>query len=194
MGYTHYYYQAQHMDPERFARFSQDIHVMLSKADIPLTYLEEQEEGRWDDSDGFIANNEMVHFNGKGEDSHETFMILLNKEPQEWQSPRDDGLIFECTKTAYKPYDKYVVAALILAKIHFEDDIAISSDGEFPEDHLEGLAIVNSLFDYDVSFGDIVTHDEEKGSWVYMNNNIIVGQNPYTAVTMDEFEKAIDNI
>jgi len=53
-------------------------------------------------------------------------------------------MCFWFCKTARKPYDKYVVATLILFKYYFGDKVELSSDGTSEEWH-EGWELVEEL-------------------------------------------------
>jgi len=107
----------------------------LTNADVPFTYYKND-----NDIDGFEVTKDLVNFNGKGDDSHETFYF---KRVEDIKSHDEGTKIFNFCKTAYKPYDKYVTACLILAKCYFKDDILVSSDGEL-EDWQEGKALVEN--------------------------------------------------
>ena len=62
-----------------------------------------------------------------GDCSHETFSIMCNSD----SSPdKETGYVFDCTKTAYKPYDLAVNVCLVIAKHYLNDDIVILSDGD----------------------------------------------------------------
>lgn len=69
-----------------------------------------------------------------GDCSYETFDFprAMSKSDIEWQSARDrsDGLYFNCTKTAFRPYDVAVTAFLIIAKHYIGDDLRVTSDGK----------------------------------------------------------------
>ncbi len=67
-----------------------------------------------------------------GDCSHETFSLeRTHTIPDYKQSRLEEGkLIFECTKTAYKPYDLAVNVALIIASHRLGNQIKIGSDGE----------------------------------------------------------------
>jgi len=64
-----------------------------------------------------------------GDCSHESFVLERILKPGEWQKP-EAGKYFEFCKTAYKPYDLAVTAALIIAQHHLGNLIVVSSDGE----------------------------------------------------------------
>lgn len=55
-------------------------------------------------------------------------------------------MAFGFCKTAQKPYDKYVVACLIIAKSIFGKDVTISSDGDL-EEWQEGKALAEQAMD-----------------------------------------------
>jgi hypothetical protein len=81
---------------------------------------------------------DMVHicFNGKGEASHETFMISRGK------------IEFEFCKTAQKPYDIVVCAALIILNHHIPT-LIVSSDGD-GEDWKEAIELCKQTLGYGV--------------------------------------------
>jgi len=141
LGYTHYWYRKPELDSQAFKLFAKDMNRLLFESRIPVTYC----DNRWNDVDGFEANQDRVNFNGKGEDSHETFLIERVSE-EKFQQFDDNGLLFSFTKTAYKPYDILVVAGLILGQFHFgKQAFKISSDGEV-SDWQVGLKLVNDTF------------------------------------------------
>jgi len=69
-----------------------------------------------------------------GDCSHETFYLPRAIRPEELGpvlgEPDKFGRYFDFCKTAYKPYDLAVTAALVIAKHHLGDAILVSSDGE----------------------------------------------------------------
>lgn len=122
MGYTQYWRKPNGLDREKFKLYAADVAQLIKGADI-LQYESNKAEPP-------EVSIEMVHFNGIGDDGHETFLM----------SPEAEDFSF--CKTARKPYDQYVTACLILAKIHFGDAIQVSSDGDY-EDWKEGEKLVN---------------------------------------------------
>jgi len=113
MGYTHYFTKAgtskgDSLCFEMFARGARTIIDYAKKYDhIKIGELE--------------ISDEVVRFNGVGEDSHETFYWSINS----------DG--FDFCKTARKPYDAVVTACLIHLKDVYGDLVDIGSDGSWSE-------------------------------------------------------------
>jgi hypothetical protein len=94
-----------------------------------------------------------------GDCSHETF-ALEQKQAQEAISRSEEinkrlgqkkELIFQFTKTAFKPYDLAVNVCLIIAKHYFKDQIKVSSDGEM-ENWEEGKQLVQHFLGYGKDF------------------------------------------
>lgn len=75
------------------------------------------------------VTNNLIRFNGIGEKGHETFYFSRTKE--------EDSPVWFC-KTARKPYDALVVAALCILKKHFGNRIRVSSDGDWKTEWLNG--------------------------------------------------------
>ena len=105
MGYTRYWKSNKEvLSDEKFKNFSHVCRLAIDCMGIPL--------------DDVIINDNVVRFNGVGDDAHETFVF----------SKKING--FNFCKTQRKPYDELVCACLDFAKIIFKDDITTSSDGE----------------------------------------------------------------
>jgi hypothetical protein len=66
-----------------------------------------------------------------GDCSHETFSFPneAHFERAIEREGKEKGKYFDCTKTAYKPYDLAVNCFLIIAKHHLKDKILVHSDG-----------------------------------------------------------------
>jgi len=147
MGYTHYYRRKPQLPKKEFEAFIDDVFKMFSKANLPLNVK--------------AINPKLLHFNGVGDNAHEDVYIGIKEEKQEYEN-QDDPLVFGFCKTAMKPYDKYVVAVLILAKYHFApEDFKISSDGN-ASDWEAGKNIVNKLFGYGCSFDKVASSEDIK--------------------------------
>lgn len=122
MGYTHYWEKPNGLKNSKFLDYINDLRE-VTKGSEDILQLE------YDEAKPIEISTEAVSFNGIGDDGHETFYLTPDAED------------FAFCKTACKPYDTYVVAALILAKYHFEDAIEVSSDGCKGEWE-EGLALL----------------------------------------------------
>jgi hypothetical protein len=122
MGYTHYWRRKPTLDSNNFLDFSKDIIKIVQGVGMLLAY-EYDEPTRPPQIDG-----DLIRFNGVGKDGHETFYFEREANTK-YQKPGENE-IFSFCKTAQKPYDLMVTAALIAAKHHFGIDIKVSSDGE----------------------------------------------------------------
>ena len=95
-----------------------------------------------------------------GDCSHESFCLLQKLSDSIWK--QDDlkvgESIFQCTKTAYKPYDLAVNICLIIAKEHLGETIRIKSDGIL-EHWQEAIHLCQHFLEYGQDFeldeGDI---------------------------------------
>jgi hypothetical protein len=161
MGYTHYWHRPKVLDLARFRRFREDMARLLAHlprhSDSAGGYFADRalivrgSDGKGDP----IVTDELVSFNGDatfagdsgdGDDvdmSHETFHLPRVYEPQDWQRPDDCGRYFDFCKTARKPYDLAVTAALITLRHHFPE-VGVSSDG-VAADWTAGLALCRSV-------------------------------------------------
>ena len=89
-----------------------------------------------------------------GNCSHETFSLVqqMNDIPEHRQEEaKQNKRIFDCTKTAYKPYDLAVTACLIIAKHYLGNEIIISSDGELPQ-WKDAIGITEHFLNYGHDF------------------------------------------
>lgn len=116
----------------------------------------------------FIKNNTLA-FNGIGDNSHETFVMQQDLNPEQWEIDRageDNGLFFEFCKTARKPYDVMVCAALIIAKKRFGKYIKIASDGsDEPDMWQEAKEICQNTLGYGARF------DFRNGNGIFRRNS-----------------------
>jgi hypothetical protein len=126
MGYTHYWRKPKGLSEDKWAKYLKDVKKLLKGSRGVIQF--ESDENRCP------AINHYVRFNGIEEDGHETFVLCRDESD------------FDFCKTACKPYDKYVTACLILAKLHFGDEISISSDGD-REDWNEGHWLIHEKTD-----------------------------------------------
>ncbi len=88
-----------------------------------------------------------------GDCSYETFHLVRKRDPERDPKigPDRDGRFFGFTKTAYRPYDLAVTAALVVAKHHLGDDITVDSDGE-GRDWVEAVLLVENELGYGRDF------------------------------------------
>ena len=130
MGYTHYWYQTRDFTRDEWSVISSAVNSLIDATDVPL--------GNWEGSSGTVPDitPDWIRFNGIDEDSHETFALeRIKGAPEEYQSPTPGTFAF--CKTAAKPYDVIVVAALIIANHLAPGALSVSSDGDW-DDWLEG--------------------------------------------------------
>lgn len=136
MGYTHYYRTTPNIPSDKWAKLTTAVNKVLADQTIL------RQEFNMDEPP--MVNDEVIRFNGIGEDGHETFYLAKNDTPAEWSENQNE--VFNFCKTARKPYDKYVTAVLFLAKIHLTDDIRLGSDGYISE-WQNGVDLVNEKLD-----------------------------------------------
>lgn len=158
MGYTHYVRRPRELDLGLFRRFVRDVGVLLGHlppcTDTAGGYYKGHPllvRGPWG-SGAPLLSDHGVGFNGdasRGLD-HETFAVERFYRPQPWETPDLNGCHFSFCKTARKPYDLAVTAALLLLQQHFGSAVRVSSDGT-PEDWEPALALVGGLFGPDLA-------------------------------------------
>jgi hypothetical protein len=135
MGYTHYWDQSRDFTREEWSQIREDFEALLKDIQhvqgIPLA------NGRGEPGTSPEITDDQVWFNGVGDDGHETFASYRKRPPKEpWQSTRGNDFC----KTARKPYDLAVTAALCyLCTVPDPAAFTASSDG-YGRDWLEGLA------------------------------------------------------
>ena len=119
MGFTHYFKHSRNIPQVKWDTFVKDVKLTLvgSEKTIQLDY---------DDTKPPLIDKDAVIFNGI--EGCEDFYLTRKDQS-------------ELCKTARKPYDKYVVAVLMLAKMHFGTRIKFSSDGD-PDDLIEGQSLM----------------------------------------------------
>lgn len=115
MGYTHYFQQKKNITKTNWIRISQDVKKAIEIIQGMGIFLESNAET--DD----MVTSEYINFNGKGNDSYETFHITKKKEPFE---------TFNFCKTGKYPYDIAVVVTLLIINYHQPNAFDISSDGK----------------------------------------------------------------
>lgn len=136
MGYTHYW------GVKRSRKTAKKDQIQFEKACIAISKaLHTYQKTVSDDArlSGYSAHTKPgsyggIRFNGKGDLSHEDFSL------PEYFKENEGGFC----KTANKPYDTAVVAALILLKHYMGDAVGVSSDGDAAE-WLEGLRLAKTV-------------------------------------------------
>lgn len=123
MGYTHYWTHNEPFTDEEWNAIKADAAKVLEVCTVPLWHEYDEPDTKP------TIDDEAIFFNGTGDDGHETFVLEKN------------GNGFNFCKTAAKPYDRVVVAMLILAHKHAPDAMNISSDGG-AEDWEDGAGLV----------------------------------------------------
>lgn len=116
---------------------------LTEPSDMPF----EKTEGHW--FAGSLVSQRVApinHNTGLGSGSYETLFIERVKELQSYDEADENGLYFDCCKTAYRPYDLVVTAVLIALKHHFPK-VKLSSDGE-EKDWLDARFLCNNLLGY----------------------------------------------
>lgn len=125
MGFTRYIEIKEQIDPEKFKNYSLDCKTVCQEISNQFRI----KLASWDGTSEPDFTDTVVSFNGFGDDSCETFHFSVNSGPALGNS-------LEFVKTNRKPYDKHVLACLILAKYHFKDAVKISSDGDNNDDEI----------------------------------------------------------
>jgi len=130
MGYTHYFSQQKHPAPDQWQAIKEGFAALSAAATNAGQPFPIQRED--DNAAEPEIGDDRITFNGAGDDGHET--MLLERE----------GYGFQFCKTARKPYDRAVMALLILADQCAPGCWEIGSDGD-PEDWQPTLDWMNSL-------------------------------------------------
>lgn len=137
MGYTHYWYSRE-IPQENWDAIVKCIEHLFEKSPCKIQY-------EWDNGKPPVAGKSIIRFNGVGDEGHETF--YFERKPDENGSiVREDGVFAFC-KTARKPYDTVVCAALCIIKHYAGDYVKVRSDGEKSE-WAEGIALCKKLFKF----------------------------------------------
>lgn len=135
MGYSHYSYHTEPFSDTEWAILVDALDDLIGQAikdgidisaDDGTTSLSAHERlnRAWIRDFG---NGPVAFLNGSGQGAYETFCVAKNGNATASTSRNADG--FSSCKTAYKPYDAFVVAALIWIDSHYPDRLKVSSDG-----------------------------------------------------------------
>jgi len=137
MGYTHYW-KLPEIDEETWAKIQAASKEVV--AEVPNLQYE------FSDAGPPVVGPDIIRFNGKGQDGHETFYV---------ERANPGG--FNFCKTARKPYDEAVTAVLCIVGHHLtkegtlKDPYYISSDGYF-SDWGEGRELATKVLGEDLAF------------------------------------------
>lgn len=146
MGYTHYWSRPQTLPRDQFDAWRDDVLRMVLA--LPATtrsgggeYPDAPLMIRGPSTPEIINDGQLVAFNGAGTHNgrglhHEDFWFAIHAGEQ-------DAELSFC-KTAAKPYDLAVCAALCLAELHFRGAVTVESDGT-ADDWLEGAALAKRI-------------------------------------------------
>jgi len=125
MGYTRYYEVTGQIDSQKFEKYSEDCKVICDE----ITKQTGHRLANWEGEDDPEFTSDEVRFYGVGDNAHETFALSKNSKG------------FNFTKTQRKPYDRHVLACLLLAKEYFGENIRVSSDGDNDDVEVESLIL-----------------------------------------------------
>ena len=126
MGYTHYWTIHDITKPPMTSEIAQDIQKIILASDVPIG----DGCGAWDSKP--VLEPDQVVLNGIDDDSHDTLWYPPVFEGRRKLPPFSLGRDF--CKTAQKPYDVVVCAALVAIKHHQGDNVEIHSDGKFDDE------------------------------------------------------------
>jgi hypothetical protein len=127
IGYTHYFPQQRNFTTKEWIQLRDVVRSLIATTKVPLAYEADEPKRKP------LIDNDMIRFNGVGEDGHETFVIY-----------RFNDNSYNLCKTAQKPYDVIVTAILTLANTLAPGALKISSDGR-PEDWAAGVKLAGSV-------------------------------------------------
>jgi len=129
MGYTHYWASLKEHDLDTWKLFIEDAKKVIDSSLIPLQY-------DYETACKPVITNDLIHFNGVGDEGHETFVIYRANEEN-----------YGFCKTARKDYDVIVCACLILYEFHFPS-VHVKSDGDLSDNGwTRAFNLIEKLFD-----------------------------------------------
>jgi hypothetical protein len=131
MGFTHYWTQTRDFTPEQMGDIAGSIRKIIREAPCDIVGFDGAEGTKPE------LTKEHISFNGRDENSHETFYFEATRKAAYPGGTPGWGFC----KTARKPYDIVVVACLtfLAADYGFE----VSSDGDM-EDWEAGVALAEA--------------------------------------------------
>ena len=136
MGYMHYWTIHDITKPLMTSEIAQDIQKIILASDVPIG----DGCGAWDSKP--VLEHDQVVLNGIDDDGHDTLWYPPVFEGRRKLPPVFEGhrklppepLGRDFCKTAQKPYDVVVCAALLAIKHHQGDNVEIHSDGKFDDE------------------------------------------------------------
>lgn len=153
MGYTHYFPQRGEISTRRFKHIGEELKKLLDSRDsrVPPVAWEFDEP-----NEPAEIHDTLIRFNGIGEDGHETFYLPIKSKARGYESAPYEKYGFKFCKTARKPYDIVVCAALLIANHHARMWLEIGSDGypadldpdEYPNAWLPARELVEDVLGY----------------------------------------------
>ena len=135
---------------------------ILQDGETPNSDADGKEELRANDSDiggTWFAGLKLMTRTCGGDCSHESFVLNRDFKPEEWMNPKENGMYFQCCKTAYKPYDLAVNCAMIIAKHHLKEQIIVHSDGEL-DNWKDAMQLCQNVLGYGNEFDFDKDEDE----------------------------------
>lgn len=139
MGYTHYWRQDRDFTKTEWLGLVDSVGKILEVCRNNKIELVKE----YDSSDPPVINGETIHFNGRKEDGHETFVIeRIRPELQPWMGKEH----FDFCKTAQKPYDVAVCMVLLAINQFCPGVMRISSDGNWDDDWGHAAVTFRNIF------------------------------------------------
>ena len=123
MGYTHYWTKHRNFTADEWCQITASAKIICGRYDnIVRRKRVGNQKPRIDD--------EVILFNGIGDDGHETFAITRTCDhPGDWRF----------CKTARKPYDDPVVEILNVARAYAPEAITLDTDGKMTGENINPL-------------------------------------------------------
>lgn len=121
MGYTHYWYRVREIELDVYFKILTDFKRLLpvlTKEGVRLA-------GSGGTGDPVIKDENLL-FNGVGAERYEDF--VFPRKLRLWGEPDENDQYFQFCKTSSYPYDQAVIAFLLIAKHHLQQDITVQSD------------------------------------------------------------------
>lgn len=126
MGYTHYWTQKRPATADEWKNITIAFKHLIHDIKPPIQFEE-------DEAKPVQVTKECIRFNGIGDNAHETMYVGR------------DSPGFSFCKTARKPYDRWVIALLLIMDRYAPGCWDISSDGDRNHEWKEELAWLHTL-------------------------------------------------